>query len=123
MARWRVDAMGVGSTFFLVQLLWLVLRVEGQSARGQDFFSKALLSLEVSPAEDNLCGTVCPACTGPLQGPNFPSEDRDLPYLASHPVRIAIVGQKCTKLGKSEGLQPEFSPFSSRTRAGQTLPL
>ena len=32
-------------------------------------------------------GNACPARAGPLAGPNFPSEDRDLPYCANFPVR------------------------------------
>ena len=35
-------------------------------------------------------GTSALPCTGPLEGPNFPSEDRDLPYLAGFQVKIAI---------------------------------
>ena len=69
-----------------------------------------------------LCGNVCPARTGPLEGPNFPLEDRDLPYLASCLVKIAIVRQKCAKLCKSQGSQPKLGPFSGRMRAGQTFP-
>ena len=46
---------------------------------------------------------VCPARTGPLEGPKLSSEDRDLPYLASFQVKIAIVRQNCTKLGKCQG--------------------
>ena len=64
------------------------------------------------------CGIVSPARTGPLEGPNFPLEDRDLSYLASCPVEIAIVRRKCATLGKSQGSQPKLGPFS----AGQTLP-
>ena len=33
-----------------------------------------------------------------------------------------FVGQICAKLGKSQGSQPEISPFGGRTRAGQTFP-
>ena len=61
---------------------------------------------------------VCPARRGPLEGPNFPSEYRDLPYLAGIEVKIAIVKQNCAKLGKSQSLQPKIGPFSSRVRAG-----
>ena len=68
-----------------------------------------------------VCGNVCPARTGSLEGPKFPSEDRDLPYLASFQVKIVIVRQNCAKLGKSQGSQPKFSPFSGRMRAGQTV--
>ena len=67
-------------------------------------------------------GNVCPAWTGPLQGPNSPSEDGNLPYQASCRVRIAIVGQNGAKLGKSQGSQPESGPCSGRMRAGQTFP-
>ena len=49
--------------------------------------------------------------------PTFPWEDRCLPYLASFEVKIAIVRQNSAKLGKAQGSQPEFSPFSSRMRA------
>ena len=70
----------------------------------------------------NQCGNICPARTGPLEGPTFPSEDRDVPYLARCPVRIAPARPNCAKLGKSQGSQPEFSPSSSRMRAGQTFP-
>ena len=62
---------------------------------------------------------VCPAHTGPLEGP---TEDRDLPCSASCVVKTAIVRHHCAKLGKSQGSQPEFSPFSSRMRSGQTFP-
>ena len=65
-----------------------------------------------------LRGNVCPARTGLPDGPNFPTEDRDLPRLASCLLKIAIVRQNCAKLGKSQGSQPKFSPFSSRMRAG-----
>ena len=65
----------------------------------------------------------CPARTGPLEGPIFPSEDRDFPYLASSQVKLTTVRQTCAKLGKSQGPQPTLSPFSSRMRAGQMLPL
>ena len=64
-------------------------------------------------------GNVCPARTGPPEGPNFSSEDRDLRHLAISLVTIAIVRQNC----KSQGSEPESSPFSSRMRAGQTFPL
>ena len=37
------------------------------------------------------CGTVCPARTGPLEGPNFPSEDRDWPCSAGFQAEIVIV--------------------------------
>ena len=53
------------------------------------------------------------ACTEPLEGPTFPSEDRDLPSWASSQAKIAIVGQNCAKLGKS---QPKLSPFRSHAR-------
>ena len=65
---------------------------------------------------------VCPARTGPLEGPDSPSQDRDLPYLASFQVILAIVRQNCAKLGKPRGLQAKISPFSSHMRAGQTFP-
>ena len=74
---------------------------------------------EVSWQSTILSGSVCPARTGPLEGPNFSSEDGDLPCLASSLVKIAIVTQNCAKLGKYRGSEPEFSPFSSRMRAGQ----
>ena len=60
---------------------------------------------------------------GSPEGPHFPSEDRDLPYWASCVVRLAIPRQNWAKLGKSQGSQSEFSPFSSRMRAGQNFPL
>ena len=69
-----------------------------------------------------MVGLPCPACTGPLEGPNSPLEDRDSPYSASFQVKIATVSQNCATLGKSEDSEPEFSPFSSRTRAGRTFP-
>ena len=68
-------------------------------------------------------GTSAPARTGPLEGPNFPSEDRDLPYWAGFQVKFAIGGRNCAKLGKSQGPQPKISPFGGRVRAGQTFPL
>ena len=37
----------------------------------------------------------------------------------SVPVKIAILRQKCSKLGKCQGPQPESSPFSSRPRTGR----
>ena len=37
----------------------------------------------------------CPPDAGPLEGSSFPSEDRDLPYLASWVVRIAIPRHNC----------------------------
>ena len=61
-------------------------------------------------------GTSAPARMGSLEGPNFPSEDRELPYLASFQVKM---GQNCAKLGKSQGSQPKLSPFSSCMRAGR----
>ena len=67
-------------------------------------------------------GNVCPARMGPLEGSNFPLEESELPCLASCPVKIAIVRQNYAKPRKSQGSQPEFSPFSSRMRAGQTFP-
>ena len=68
-------------------------------------------------------GNACPARTGPLEGPNFPSENRDLPYSAGFQVKIAIVRQSCAKLGQSQsqGSYPNSSPLSSRRRAGQTF--
>ena len=68
---------------------------------------------------ESISGNGCPE---PLKGPTFPLEDRDLPYLASRVVKIVIVRQNCSKLGKYQGSQPKFSPSSSRMRAGQTLP-
>ena len=65
------------------------------------------------------CGNVCPARTGLLEGPTFPSEDRDLPYLAGSQVRIAILRQNRAKSSKSQGSKLNFSPFSGRMRAGR----
>ena len=56
-----------------------------------------------------LCGNVCPARTGPLEGPNFPSEKRDLPYWANCLVKIVIVRQNCAKLDKSQGSEPNLA--------------
>ena len=72
-------------------------------------------------------GSVCPLRAGPLEGPNFPSEDRDLPYSAIRLVKTAITRPNCAKLGKSQGSQPKLRPFSShmrtgRARAGRTPP-
>ena len=55
-----------------------------------------------------LCGNVCPARTGSLEGPDFPSEGRYLPYLASFQVKIAIVRQNCAKLCKLRGSPPQI---------------
>ena len=59
---------------------------------------------------------------GVLWRGRIPSEDWDLPYLASFRVKIAIGRQNCAKLCKSQGSHPKFGPFSSRMRAGQTFP-
>ena len=67
-------------------------------------------------------GSVCPARTGPLEGPHFCSDDRNLPCLARFQVGIAIAGQNCATLGESQGSEPEFSPLGSRLRAGETFP-
>ena len=84
--------------------------------RGQGYLQ------HVSPLGLKQRGNVCPARTGPREGQPFPLEDRDLLCLASSQVKIATVRQKCAKLGKSQGSQPKFSPFSGRMRAGQTFP-
>ena len=69
-------------------------------------------------------GNVRPARTGPLEGPNSPSEDRDLPYLRQvSRSESRIVRQNRPKVGKPQGPRPRRSPFSSRMRAGQTSPL
>ena len=56
------------------------------------------------------------------RGQVFPSEDSDLPCLASSQVELAIVRQRCAKVGKSQGSQPKVSPSGSHMRAGQTFP-
>ena len=49
-------------------------------------------------------GTPCPARTGPLEGANVPSEDRDLPYWARFRVRIANRGTDLRPIGPVPGL-------------------
>ena len=67
---------------------------------------------------------VCPARTGHAEGPNFPTEDRGLPYWAGCPVKIAICGADLRRTrSKSQGAHAKFSPFGGRMRAGQTFPL
>ena len=44
------------------------------------------------------------------EGPNFPFEERNLPYLPSFVVKIAILRQRCAKLGKYQGQDLKFSP-------------
>ena len=63
-----------------------------------------------------------PCAHGTSGGAKYPPKNRYLPYLARFQVKTAIGRQNCAKLGKSQGSQPEFSPFSSRMRAGQTFP-
>ena len=86
------------------------------------YLSRTRCGARCAAAESTPSGNVCPARTGPPDGPNFPSKDRFLPYLASCVVRIATVRQNWAKLGKSQGARPEFSPFRSPMRAGRTLP-
>ena len=56
-------------------------------------------------------------------GQVFPSEGRGLPCLARFQVQVTIGRQNCARLGTSQGSQPNFGPFSSRRRAGQTFAL
>ena len=42
--------------------------------------------------------------TGPLEGPDFPLEDRAMPNVASCLVKIAIARQNCAELGSAHGL-------------------
>ena len=62
--------------------------------------------------------------TGSQEGPNSPSEHRDLPYFGKLSGRNR---DRETKLhqtrGPYQGSEPKFSPFGSRMRAGQTFPL
>ena len=63
--------------------------------------------MRVDPHWDRLpCAS--PARTGSLEGPDFPSEGRYLPYLASFQVKIAIVRQNCAKLCKLRGSPPQI---------------
>ena len=57
----------------------------------------------VCPPSVRVPGTVRPSAlrAGPPEGPISPSADRDLPYLASFQVKIAVVGRNCPKLGMS----------------------
>ena len=42
--------------------------------------------------------------------------------MARFQAKIAIAGRNCAKLGQSQGSEPEFGPFNSRMRSGQTVP-
>ena len=60
-------------------------------------------SMVAGRAMHNLCGNVCPARTGPPEGPSSPSEDRDLPRLARLCVKIAICETQLRQLRQVSG--------------------
>ena len=59
--------------------------------------------IRTSPMEGH-GGNVCPARTGPLQGPNCLSENRGLPYLAGFLVKIAISETELRQIRQVSGL-------------------
>ena len=70
-----------------------------------------------SHTSTRLGGNVCPARTGPLEGPNFPPEDRDLPCPASWGVEIAIRGTELRQTGQVSGPTTRIQPLRwSRAR-------
>ena len=56
-------------------------------------------------------GKVCPARTGPLVGPNFPSEDGDVPKLAGFQVRIANRETTLRQLRQDSGPTTQIQPL------------
>ena len=63
-----------------------------------------------------------PARTRPPEGPNFPSQERKLPDLASFLVKIATLRPQCAKLGKSRAAKPKLSSSVFACAQGRRIP-